>query len=107
MRAAGDIVVSAGLVFILLGLVGLIRFKDFYARILVTAMIETAGAITIILGVAIKHGFGFFSLKIFLLLAVIIISGPLATHMITRAAYISGYKSDIKHEPEKKTGDGG
>jgi len=60
----------------------------------VTAKIDTAGLITIFIGMAVKHGLSFFSLKVLLLMAILLIVNPLATHMIARAAWSSGYLTD-------------
>ena len=91
MRMIGDIIIIAGISFIVFGVIGFIRYKSFYTRILITAKIDTVGTITIIIGTAIKHGFSFFSLKTILLMIIMIIINPLASHMIVRAAYKSGF----------------
>ena len=90
----GDIIVFAGIVFILFGVIGIIKFKNFYTRLLVTCKIDTVGAITIIIGIAIKHGISFFSLKALLLMLIMLIINPLASHMIARSAYLSGYQTE-------------
>ena len=92
MKIVGDIIVIAGIVFILFGVIGIIKFKDFYTRILVTSKIDTVGVITTVIGTAVKHGISFFSLKVLLLMGIMIIINPLATHMIARSAYLSGYQ---------------
>jgi len=94
MKVIGDIIIIAGVIFILFGVIGILRFKDFYTRILVTSKIDTVGAITIIIGIAVKHGISFFSLKVLLLLVIMMLINPLATHMIARSAYLSGYRTD-------------
>ena len=96
MIIAGEIIIAVGIVFILFGVIGIVRFKNFYARILVTAKIDTVGMITIFIGMAVKHGLSFFSLKVLLLMAILLIVNPLASHMIARAAYSSGYKTDAQ-----------
>ena len=70
-------------------IIGLFRFKDFFARILVTGIIDTVGAITLIIGLIVKHGIGFFSLKLVLIAALLLILNPLAAHIIARCAYLS------------------
>ena len=100
MRIAGDIVIGIGIAAILFGVIGIIKYQDFYKRILMTAKIDTVGVITIIIGLAVKHGFSFFSLKVLLLMVIWMIVSPLATHMIARSAYLSGYRT-------QKTGDDG
>lgn len=93
MKLAGDIIISIGILFMISGIIGFIRFKHFYPRILITAKIDTVGAITIILGAAIKHGFSFFSLKTLLIMIIMMIINPLASHMIVRAARQSGFQT--------------
>jgi len=52
--------------------------------------------ITVFIGMAVKHGLSFFSLKVLLLMVVLLIVNPLASHMIARAAWSSGYKTDAQ-----------
>ena len=95
MTVAGNIIIFAGIFFMLFGVAGIFRFKNFYARILVTTKIDTVGAFTLIMGLAVRHGFGFFSLKLLLLLFLIMIINPLITHIIASSAYSSGYRIDF------------
>ena len=94
MSIAGDIIILTGIVFILIGVAGFLMYKDFYTRILVTAKIDIVGTITILIGSAVKHGFSFFSAKAVLLVIVLMIVNPLATHMIVRAAYAGGLRPE-------------
>jgi len=87
MDIAGNIVMIIGVIFMLFGVIGLFRFKDFYLKILVLVKIDTVGALTFMLGIIIKHGFSFFSLKIFLIMILLLILNPLTAHIIARAAY--------------------
>ncbi len=73
------------------GLLGLFRFSNFYSRILISAKVETVGFLTIMIALMLFSGFTFASLKIFLILLLMVITNPLATHAIARSAYISGY----------------
>ena len=98
MQLAGDIIIIIGALFILLGVIGIIKFKNVYTRILVSAKIDTVGTITIILGIALKHGLSFFSLKALLILCIMIIINPLTSHMIARSAYLSGYQTEGQSE---------
>lgn len=96
MEWIANIIIVIGLVFMSLGVFGIFRFKDYFSRILVSAKVDTVGFITIMIGLMIKHGFDFFSGKILLVLALYVITNPIATHAITRSAHISGYR--IKKE---------
>jgi len=90
MFIAGNIIIIAGIIFMLTGIIGILKFKNFYARFLVTAKIDTVGAFTVIVGIAVKHGFGFFFLKLLLLAFLIMIVNPLITNIIANCAYTSG-----------------
>ena len=92
MELLGDIIIVAGMIFMLFGVIGIFKFQNFYTRILVIAKIDTVGALTLIIGLVVRHGASFFSLKLLLLLCIMMILNPLAAHMIARSAYLSGYK---------------
>ena len=97
MQIAGNIIIFIGIVFMLFGVIGIFKYKNFYVRILVTTKIDTVGAFTLIIGIAVKHGFSFFSLKLMLLVIFMMIINPLITHMTTRSAYLCGYEIDGGH----------
>lgn len=92
----GNSLIVIGLIFMVLGIVGVYRFKDYYARVLVSAKVDTVGFITILLGLMIKQGFNFFTWKTIIAVAFFVITNPIATHAVTRSAHRSGYR--IKKE---------
>ena len=91
LEIAGNIIIYIGLIFILFGIIGIFKFNNFYAGILVSNKIDTVGFITLIIGLIIKHGLSFFSLKLLLILVIIIVVNPMIAHTVTRSAYLSGY----------------
>lgn len=90
----GSIIISIGVLFVLIGIFGIYRFRNFYSRILIGAKIDTVGFITINTGVIIRNGISWFSLKVLLLIAVVMIINPVVTHAIARSAYHGGYRID-------------
>lgn len=90
----GNIIIGIGVVFVLLGVFGLYRFRDFYSRILIGSKIDTVGFITICTGTIIRSGITWFSLKVMLLMAVVMIINPVITHAIVNSAYHGGYRID-------------
>ena len=92
METLGDIIVIAGTAFMFFGIIGIFKYENFYTRILVTSKIDTVGVLTLMFGLIIKHGVSFFSSKLLLLMFIMVVLNPLATHMIARSAYLSGYK---------------
>jgi multicomponent Na+:H+ antiporter subunit G len=89
MEIAGNIVMIAGLALMFFGVIGMFKFRTFYLRILVLAKIDTVGALTFMVGVILRHGLSFFSLKVLLIMVLFLILNPLTAHIIARAAYLS------------------
>jgi multicomponent Na+:H+ antiporter subunit G len=92
LEIIGLIIMFAGMAFMSIGILGIFKFKCFYARILVVSKIDTVGAVIFLSGLAVKHGFSFFSGKLLLIVITILILSPLVGHMIARSAYLSGHK---------------
>ena len=94
MQLVSTIIIIIGLIFCFFGVLGIFKFKTFYARMLVAAKIETVGFITLIIGLIVRHGLSFFSAKLLLLLIIMLVINPLTAHVLTRSAYLSGYRPD-------------
>ena len=104
METLGNIIMIAGIIFMAFGIIGIFKFKNFYPRILVAAKIDTVGALTVMIGLIIQNGASFFSLKILLLLCIMLLLNPLASHMLTRSAFLSGYEYTEQNIAEVKKG---
>jgi len=97
------IVMGLGVVIMLLGVIGIFqRNKDFYYRILVACKIDTVGILTLSIGMALRHGFSFFTGKMFLIVIIIMVLNPFVAHIVAQAAYKSGYVPACKNEAEEK-----
>ena len=92
MEIIGNIIIFIGALFMLFGIIGLFKFNNFYTRILVAAIIDTMGAISVVIGLAVKHGFGFFSLKLVLLVVIMLVINPFIANTLARSAFLSGHK---------------
>jgi len=88
----GNIVIGMGIAFMVFGVYGIFKLKDFYPRILVASKIDTVGMFTIIMGFVIRHGISFFSGKLLLIIIIMLILNPLVAHIMARSAYLSGYE---------------
>jgi multicomponent Na+:H+ antiporter subunit G len=86
----------AGVFLFIVGVVGILRFPDFYTRLHAAGKCDTLGAILILLAIALFNIQDFtltnalVSLKILAILAFVFVSSPTATHAITEAALIGG-----------------
>ncbi|MCL2547511.1 MAG: monovalent cation/H(+) antiporter subunit G [Oscillospiraceae bacterium] len=96
------IFIIAGLVFMLFGIVGIFTNRDFYTRLLVSSKIDIVGSLTLILGLALRHGFSFFTGKLALLFIIILILAPLNAHVLGRCAFFSqGAPQKTSDSPSK------
>jgi len=83
-----------GILFLIAGTFGLFRYRNFFCRILLSSQIDTIGFLTVMAGIIIRSGIGFFSAKILIICLLGLIISPLNTHVIARSAYQSGYRSE-------------
>ena len=90
----GAFITLIGSVFLLLGSIGLIRMPDVFTRIQAGTKASTLGTLLSLFGLGLIYldiaG------KIFLLIMFILITNPISSHMLARAAhYIGIKKADI------------
>jgi multicomponent Na+:H+ antiporter subunit G len=94
------IFIVAGILFMLMGSIGILRLPDFYARTHAVGKSDTLGIVFVIVGLIIFEGFTQSSLKLFLIVLFIALSNPIGSHALGRAALKKGikpfYSSDQK-----------
>lgn len=85
-----DIVMLIGLVFVFLGMLGLLRLPDVYNRLHATAKIGTLGAFGVMLSIVMRTGLTPLGVKAIAVGLFLLLTAPIAAHMITRAAHRHG-----------------
>jgi len=88
----GDIFIGISLIFLVIGVIGMFRFKNFYSRILIASNIDTVGFSLLMIGVMFKTGISWFLAKIILIIIIVLLINPVVTHSIARSAYRGGYR---------------
>lgn len=88
----GLILITAGLLFNLIGCLGLIRLPDVCNRLQAATKCVTLGTCGILLGTFIIIGLGAAGLKCMLVLIFLLFTSPTASHALTKAACKSGAK---------------
>ncbi|MHC2995162.1 MAG: Na+/H+ antiporter subunit G [Candidatus Atribacteria bacterium] len=82
-----------GLVFVFFGTLGIIRFPDIYTRLQASSKCDTAGVISLLVGLMLMRGdLDLFSLRILVILIFSLLTNPVAAHAIARSAAIRGIK---------------
>ena len=76
----------AGGFFFLVGAIGLNRMPDVFTRMHAVSVGDTLGAGLLVAGMALQAGPTLVTVKLFLVLLVILFTGPVATHALARAA---------------------
>jgi multicomponent Na+:H+ antiporter subunit G len=98
------IFVVIGIIFMLVGSIGILRLPDFYSRTHAVSKSDTLGIMFVIIGLVIYEGFTQSSLKLLLIVLFIALANPVGTHALARAAYKKGlnpFFSDDEIDEEK------
>ncbi|MCY4395768.1 MAG: monovalent cation/H(+) antiporter subunit G [Rhodospirillaceae bacterium] len=80
----------AGALLCFAGGVGMIRFPDVYARSHAAGVIDTGGALFILLGLALQAGFALVTVKLGLIGLLLFFTSPTATHALVKGALAGG-----------------
>lgn len=101
------VLLAGGFLFILFGILGILRLPDFYSRLHAQGKCDTLG-VTLMLGGLALHTLHeglsvehlLVSLKIFAILLFIALANPTATHALGRAALLWGLKPWTRRSAE-------
>ena len=80
------LLILSGCVFCLIGALGLIKMPSFITRVHAASLIDSLGAILIILGLLLQAGFTLTAVKLILILLFLLVTGPTAIHALVNTA---------------------
>lgn len=86
------IFIVAGLFFLIVAAVGVIRLPDVFSRSHAVSLTDSLGAFLMLVGIALHEGFSTNTLKILIVLALLYLLNPVIAHATIRAALRSGIK---------------
>ncbi len=87
-----SLLMVAGALFMLIAAVGILRFPDIYMRASASAKASTLGVGLSLAGMAIHFSALEVTVRSLAIIIFIVITTPIAAHLISRAAYTSGVK---------------
>ncbi|MBF0511005.1 MAG: Na+/H+ antiporter subunit G [Candidatus Omnitrophica bacterium] len=90
INSLGVFFIIIGLIFDVIGGIGLVRLPDVYSRLQAAFKCVTIGTSNILLGVLLIVGFNATGMKILVCAAFLIFTAPVAAHALLRAARRSG-----------------
>ena len=99
MSILSIIFIVAGLFFLIVAAIGVIRFPDVFSRSHAVSLTDSLGAFLMLVGIAFHEGLGKSTLKILVVLALLYILNPVIAHATVRAALRSGVKPWKKETP--------
>ena len=85
--------------------VGMFRFPDFYSRCHASGNSETMGLLLTCVGFIIYAGFNVLSIKIIILFLFVCACNPVGSHVLTRAAYRTGFNISAINQKEDSNAD--
>ncbi len=101
------ILIVSGGAFTLIGAIGTLRFPDFWSRLHAASVSESAGMILLIFGMCLQAGPTLITVKLLIIGAFVIITGPTSTHAVASAALTSGETpesdEDTRNSQEEKS----
>lgn len=98
------ILISLGTLFILLAAIGLVRMPDFYLRVSVTTKAATLGVGLVLGGAAFYFNDASVVSRVLAIIIFLLLTAPVAAHMIGRTAYFTGTKLWEKSEIDELEG---
>ena len=92
MEILSIIFIVAGLFFLVVAALGVIRLPDVFSRSHAVSLTDSLGAFLMLVGIALHEGLDANTLKILVVLVLLYIINPVITHATVRAALRSGLK---------------
>ena len=100
MTAISNILILVGIAVMIIGSFGILRLPDIYSRLQASSASDTGGVLIVLLGFLIRGGLEISDIFLGLLILFFFMTGPIVTHTIAKAAFLS------KIEPSaEKTGE--
>ena len=99
MEIASVILLLIGASAMLVGGIGILRMPDLFTRLHAVGITDTLGAAAILVGLAFIAGWGLLLVKLFLILAVLLLLNPTASHALGRAA-VHGARRPLLSAPK-------
>ena len=88
--------ISFGLFFVTIGVLGLIRFNNIFQRMHALSVMETLGFFCFFMGLIVLAGASLLAFKIFFIFILIMVIAPTSTHVL--AMYARSYEKKTKGE---------
>ena len=92
MNILSIVFIVAGLFFLIVAAIGVVRLPDVFSRAHAVSLTDSLGTFLMLVGTVLYEGLGTNMLKILVVLALLYLLNPVITHATIRAALRSGLK---------------
>lgn len=82
-----SVLIGVGLLLVVIGTVGIIRFSDVYSRMQASSVSDNAGLGLILLGLIVRGGFEKYDSILILFLLLLLLTNPITSHSIAQSAF--------------------
>ena len=96
------ILLTAGLFFMTVSVIGVFRFKVFYDRLQVMGVGQALGTVLCCLGLLLYEGLSNAGIKIIIVMIFTLLGGPIGTHIIDKVAYKEAVRRRIMQKEAEK-----
>ena len=97
------VLIVIGLLFLVIGSIGILRLPDVFSRAHALALTDSVGAVFVLAGLAVYEGWTVNLLRIVVVLLLIYLMNPAIAHATLRAAYRAGLRAKADSVEEKDT----
>ena len=95
LTVLGWALLISGCFFCLVGSIGLIRLPDFYSRVHAAGIVDSLGAILILLGLMTQTQDPIVIIKLVFILFFMMLTGPTAVHALARTANLTDKETKV------------
>lgn len=74
------------------GAIGVFRFEEFYTRLHAASVTDTLCVFFVVVGLMLQSGFSLVSVKLLMIIGLLWLTSPVASHALIRSAYQTGLK---------------
>jgi len=99
MQLLGMVMMVVGLFFLFAGAIGMLRFPDVFSRSHAVGLTDALGGLFSLGGLALYQGLNGNMVRVLVVLALLYLLNPVATHAMLRAALKSGVRPWRKGDP--------
>lgn len=92
MTIAAYVIMGVGVGFVLIGSLGMLRFRDIYSRLQASGVSDNAGLGLILIGLILHSGWDRHDVTLLLLLLLMLITNPIVTHSVARSAFVQEHR---------------